>query len=266
MYEAFNMIIIAIIQGITEFIPVSSSGHIVLAQHFTGMSVDAESDFAVNILLHMGTFVAVIYIYRMTIMELFKNLVSKDAQEQRESFLYLWYIVLASIPVGIVGILFADDFEAAFGNPFFVSLMLFITAAILFASRFGSVKDAGIITAKTALLIGLAQVFALFPGISRSGTTITAAILLGITREEAGRFSFMIFLPAIGGAALLKLPNITQTDYSFALLTIAFFTSLVVGIFALKVLLKFVNKGKLYIFSPYCLVVAILSLISLQFL
>jgi undecaprenyl-diphosphatase len=258
------MLFIALVQGISEFIPVSSSAHIILAQHFTGLSSDVESDFAVNILLHLGTFVAVIYVYRDIIMELFKNLFSPNTIVRNEALSYIIYIFVASIPVGIAGVGFSDYFRTAFADPQFASAMLLVTAVILAYSGYAREKDTGEITLKTAVIVGIFQVCALFPGISRSGITITTALLLGISRERAGRFSFMIFLPAVGGATFLEIGKITQTDYSAGLLLTGFLTSLIVGILALKILLHFVNRGKLHLFSPYCLILGIIGIIILR--
>lgn len=260
-------IILGIIQGISEFLPISSSGHLVLAQKymelFGGGSIGGEEDITLEIILHLGTLVAIVVIYRNDIMSLFKNALAKDAQTRKESLSYMGYIIIASIPIAIVGLLFKDVIESLFENPLFASSFLFLTGAILYASKFGKVKGDGKITAKKAIIIGISQAFAILPGISRSGSTISTALLCGIDRKEAGRFSFLIFLPAVSGVTLKMVLELAEAGTLGTIFTAemaaGFITSVIMGFITLTLLLKFIDKGNFYLFSFYCVIVGAIS-------
>ncbi|MGM0444411.1 MAG: undecaprenyl-diphosphate phosphatase [Fibrobacterota bacterium] len=253
--DLINIIILGIIQGVTEFLPVSSSGHLVLAHHFTNLKT--ESNMVLDVVLHLGTLFAVLYVYRRDILSLCTGVL----RGRRADLTYIGYMAVASVPVGIVGIMWGDYIESAFEKPFVVSIALLATAGILLASSRAHQKGRGELSLKRALIIGLAQAVAPLPGISRSGTTIATALLLGIHRREAGRFSFMIFLPAISGATLLKLRDIQSIDLPPGLVATGFFVSLITGLFALTILLKFVNRGKLHLFAPYCAGLSVVSFV-----
>jgi len=239
-----SAILLAVLQGLTEFLPVSSSGHLVLA----GMVLEVpEGDIGFEVIVHLGTLIAVIAVYSRDLIQLLGGCLRRE----KSSLRMLGLLALASVPAGLAGVILGGTVERAFGNPVLVSLMLLVTGCILYMTRY-----AGSLT-KTApgwrgsLLIGTAQAFALLPGISRSGATISCALFGGIRQKEAARFSFLLSVPAIMGAGLLKLGEIGDfIDPGIALTGLI--VSAVVGFFALKLLLRFLCSGKFANFAWYC--------------
>lgn len=262
-------IILGIIQGISEFLPISSSGHLVLAQQYMeligGKAIGNSEDITLEIILHLGTLIAIVVIYRMDILNLIKDVFSKDNEAQKSSLNYIGAIVVASIPIAIVGLKFKDVIEGLFENPLYASGFLLITGVILYASKFGKVTGSGKITYKNAIIIGCAQAFAILPGISRSGSTISTALLCGVDRKEAGRFSFLIFLPAVSGVTLKMFLELHEEGALASIWTIdmlaGFLASVIMGFITLTLLLKFIDKGNFYIFSFYCIIVGAISTI-----
>jgi undecaprenyl-diphosphatase len=251
-------ILLGIIQGLTEFLPVSSSGHLVLFGQW--LHVGSE-DMLLEVLLHFGTFLATILIFRKRIAELISGLFKREAKALQTA----GWIIIASIPTGLMGVFAKSYFEKLFSSPAAVSGFLLFTGTVLFATRFAPKPQKGGIRWWQALIIGIAQSIAILPGISRSGSTICTALFLGVKREEAGEFSFLISLPAIFGATLLTakdwveagadttrlgLPMIMGVLFSFA-----------VGLVALKWLLHFVKQGKMHLFAPYVWALGIFGLL-----
>jgi len=288
--EILRTLILGIIQGLTEFLPVSSSGHLIIAETFMGGGSEPEAGSAMllEVVLHVATGIAVLFVFRKDIINIIRGCFSKDGVERRDSLSYSGWVILATVPAALVGILLNDQIDALFdtkkGNTaaYIASFMLFVTAALLiFSSRSKNgvsanginadgVNPSGIsiggMTAVRALLIGVTQAIAIMPGISRSGSTIAVALIIGVAREEAGRFSFMLALPAIFGAALLQARRIESWGKLLSIDTvIGFIASLVVGIVALKFLLTFIKKGKLHYFGYYCAAAAAVSLAALTF-
>ncbi len=247
------------VQGITEFLPISSSGHLVILQSLMGIT---EGELLLDILLHLGTAIAILIVFRSDIIKLCTDAVSRDTTVRKPAYIYLGYLLVATIPAGVVGVLFNDFFEDLFSAPRAAAGMLLVTAALLFISA-ARRNDGGPMTLLKAIIIGCAQAVAIVPGISRSGTTIAVALLIGVSRTEAGRFSFLLALPAIFGAALLEGRKIDSLTGSPLPLLLGFLVSVVIGIIALKLLLQFVRRGKLYYFGFYCVVVGILGVIFL---
>lgn len=241
-------VILGIVQGITEFLPISSSGHLVLIQRLFGIK---EQKLAFDIFLHIGTLIAILVYFRRDIL----NMITK---ERRTAL----YVVVASIPTFVIGLMFRDVVEELFSRPHIVGYMLLATGLWLLAvaiyDRFKSPerrKKPGLIS---SLIIGTAQGIAVIPGISRSGATIGAGILSGIDKETAVRFSFLLAIPAIAGASLLKCRDIgtglTSGDiFSFLLGGLA---AMISGLVAIRVLIKMVKTDKLYIFGIYCILAA----------
>jgi undecaprenyl-diphosphatase len=251
--------VLALIQGITEFLPVSSSGHLVLAQHWLGWNTD---NVLLDAVLHLGTVAAICVIYRKEILALVGGALSKDETRRKPSLKYIGLIIIAAIPAGIAGIALKEFFERMFLNARGASLLFFVTAAFLFASRLRG-KPPIALDAPKALVIGLAQALAILPGISRSGTTISTGLLLGINRKEAGRFSFLLGLPVIIGAALLKLKDVSSASISPGLLILAFGLSAAVGILALRWLLRIIEQGRLHYFGYYLVALGLACLLIL---
>ncbi len=283
--DILKTLFLGVIQGLTEFLPVSSSGHLIIIETFMGGGSEAEGSSAMflEIALHVATGIAVLFVFRKDIINIIRGCFSKDGFERKGALFYSSWVILATIPAALAGVLFNDQIDALFdtskGNTaaYIASLMLFVTAALLiFSSKHSginanNVKTTGIniggLTVVKALLIGVTQAIAIMPGISRSGSTIAVALILGVSREEAGRFSFMLALPAIFGAALLDARHINSIQSVLTpSLAVGFIASFVVGIVALKFLLTFIKRGKLYYFGYYCAAAAIVSLVCLTFI
>jgi len=247
IYEA---VFLGIVQGITEFLPVSSSGHLVLFHTFFGYS---GSRVLVDVLLHAGTFVAVVIFFHRAIIGLFKD----------RKLLLL--ICVGSLPVAVFGFIFAKEIESIFNNANAVGVALIITGVWLFLAHLVShkrVEADSKLSVLHALLIGTAQAAAMIPGISRSGATIATAVLLGRDRAEAFRFSFLLFLPAMLGAFIYKLGSLECITRGELLVTIwGSVAACIVGICALWILKRVVLNSKLYYFSIYCWVIGIVVLI-----
>jgi undecaprenyl-diphosphatase len=235
-------IISGIIQGITEFLPVSSSGHLVILHHYFGYQ---EPQILFDVLLHLGTLFAVfVYFWRDII-----NMISKDRR-------LLLLIIVGSVPTAVIGFIFKDIFESLFSNIRAVGLMLFVTAGFLFlgewaANRKKEVSGESLGWIK-ALLIGIIQGIAIIPGISRSGSTVSGGLLLGLGKKEAVKFSFLLGMPAILGASALEIvdagKNLAVTPQMLA----GALTAFVIGLPAIFLLIKAVTNSKLKIFAIYC--------------
>ncbi len=260
--EIIQTIILGIIQGITEFIPVSSSAHLVLGQLYMG--IEQQVNIAMEVVLHLATGIAIVLVFWKDIVWLIKDSFSADPLKRNPALRYSGWIILGSVPAAIVGLSFRGVVDAHFGNPYIASSLLIVTALFLF---FSSTRDnpKGDLTIYKVIAIGLIQAFAIAPGISRSGSTIAVALLVGVSRKEAGRFSFLLSLPAVFGAALLYAKDLGTTTFSLSSLSIGFLVSLVVGIFSLKLLLGFIRKGKLYYFGYYCIAIGLFTLAYLTF-
>jgi undecaprenyl-diphosphatase len=255
----FEALILGIVQGLTEFLPVSSSGHLELGSAIFGLT---EENLTFSIIVHGATFLSVLVVFREDILNLITSLFKFQWNAETK---FISLLILSAVPVGLVGVLFKSDLEALFeGRIALVGFMLLITATLLFLTKYAppSNKEVGV---KSALIIGLAQMCAIMPGISRSGATICTALFLGIDREKATRFSFLMVLIPIFGASFLELIELTQltepaaiSNTSLAIGAVAAFLS---GLFACSWMLKIVKRGKLIYFSAYCLLVGVIAII-----
>ncbi len=255
-------IIIGIVQGLTEFLPVSSSAHLVFAHRLLGV----ESSIAFDVFLHLGTLIAVMWFFRY---DIYKMLVSWFSSIQdilhgrfKEGFYedpykrLAWYVILATIPVGIVGVLFEDSVDALFSGALYVpAFFLFVTGTILYLSQRMSNGEINYntITKKEALFMGLGQACAILPGLSRSGTTIAAGLTIGLNKEFAAKFSFILSIPAIFGAFVIQLKDIgSAMDANFLPIFLGFIASIVAGYIAIKWMLDLIQNKSLDIFAYYC--------------
>lgn len=253
-------IILGFIQAITEFLPVSSSGHLRVAEYF--LDFKTQNMLSFEIALHFGTFLATCLIFREDIIKAIKGffLGLKDfkySSENDEGFRISLMVIIASIPIAIAG-LFLEKYLNDL--PLYrIGLNLIITGSILLLTRNTDKiivkKDIWTTTYYNVFIIGIAQAIAIFPGISRSGMTISVALFLGLKRDFAGRFSFLISLPAIFGALLLSLKDLKDFNITYAI--VGLITSFVFGIIALKFLLLFLKRGKFFHFGFYCMIVGI---------
>ncbi len=242
-------IFLGIIQGLTEFLPVSSSGHLVFFQNILGFS---EPALLLDCSLHFGTLIAVCLYFRSDLGKMITQLCRLNFQDPHAS-LALWVIV-GSVPTGLIGLLFKTPLESLFGSVTVVGFMLIVTGLIVALTRFlpddyVTKKNIGLLV---ALAVGTSQGLAIIPGISRSGATIVCAMLLGMNREIAARFSFLLSIPAIIGALAIQI-NVSQIESIGSIpLLLGFVSAALVGLVALKLLMSLVKKGHLYYFAPYC--------------
>ncbi len=255
-------IILGIIQGLTEFIPVSSSGHLLLAHELLGVN---ESGLAFDVALHIGTFFALIIFFHKDIYELILGILGKNERKK-----LAWIIVAATIPAVIGGVLLQDYAENAFRSPILVSInLIWVSLAMLAAERYAkSRKDKPTELDKTNLkqgiFIGIAQTIALIPGISRSGSTITAGIFAGLDRVSATRFSFLLAIPITFGAILKVMTDsdtINQLGSQQGVFVVGIISAFLSGIFAIKFLIKYLSKHTLNIFAYYRLAIGLIALV-----
>ena len=267
--EIIKSLILGLIQGLTEFLPVSSSGHLVLAQYFFGIE---ETGIAIEVVLHLGTLAAVVIFFFKDIVRLFSAVPylfsQKGGEEKQGDKRVIWMLIVASIPTAIMGFLLEDFFEGLFATPVVVPFTLLITAGLmLWANKLlHGRRPLSRMRPVQALWIGLFQGLAIMPGISRSGSTIFASLIQGFEREEAARFSFLLSIPAILGATLFKFDEIRELSASYAMpLLVGFLAAVVSGYIAIQFLLALIRRKKLYVFSIYCAVIAVISLIAYHF-
>jgi undecaprenyl-diphosphatase len=245
MVSIIQAVFLGFIQGVTEWLPISSSGHLALVQHYFGISVPVAFD----VLLHIGTASVIFFVFRDEIKKIILSLFYKKYQEYRKILLYVFIGSLATAIIGFIG---KDFFKGFFTNISAIGAMLIFTSIILFASKFhvsGKKKE---IDSTDSLLIGLAQGLAIIPGISRSGTTISMALIRGIDREEAAKFSFILSLPAVLGAGLLEWQNLVEYNIGLYPALIGLITAIIVGYTSLKTLLRILKDNRFHYFGWYC--------------
>ncbi|MFH1521150.1 MAG: undecaprenyl-diphosphate phosphatase [Candidatus Micrarchaeota archaeon] len=262
MVSYLQAFLLAIIQGITEWLPVSSSAHLAITQQLLGISPPVIFD----ILLHGGTLFAVLIYFRNDLFALFSGFLTFNPKNQQ--FQYCIFIVVASIPTAIIGFLFHDFFADMFSNLFFVAIALIITGIILYSTRFqnSKINEKSKLNFPIAFIIGIAQGFAVAPGISRSGVTISSGLFAGLNRETAARFSFLISIPALVGAGLVEFIGKPLTIDLLGPSLFGACVAAVIGYLSIGFLLDIIRKGHFSIFAYYCwfvaLVVIILQLLS----
>ena len=266
--DIINVLILAVLQGLTEFLPVSSSGHLVLAGAFLGGSgVAPEGSLIFEIAVHVGTLGAVVAVYRGRIASILKALSGwaasgfRAGEGEAAEIRFAGLIILGSLPAAATGIFLRDAIAGLFDSPAITSAFLVMTGVFLLFSKGKHSNSA--ITWKTALIIGAAQAVAIIPGCSRSGWTITAALLAGVGFEKAAEYSFILSVPAILGALLLEIISgsaaLTWQDSIY--LAIAVSAAFVSGVLALRLLIYLLGKGRLYRFSWYLIPAGALSLL-----
>ncbi|MBN2828683.1 MAG: undecaprenyl-diphosphate phosphatase [Candidatus Cloacimonetes bacterium] len=260
-------LVLGIIQGLTEFLPISSSGHLVLSEHFLKVQT---SDTSFEVFLHLGSLLAVIIFFRKDIVGLITSILPiknpKYPEDQINNRKIVFYMIVSTIVTGVIGFLFRDFFEKLFQNPILVAIMLSITGLIIYLSdtiRLERVHSADMGVWR-AFIIGLGQSFAILPGISRSGTTISVSLFTGVKRSEAARYSFLLSIPAILGAAVLNLDAFRALDKSMLIsYAIGGMGAFVSGYLVIAALLKIIRNRKLKYFAFYCWIVSITSIILL---
>lgn len=254
-------IILGIVQGLTEFLPVSSSGHLELMKSIQGQELSGESSLLMTVILHFATALSTIVVFRKDILELLKGIVQFKWNKE---FQYALMIILSMIPAAIVGLKFDDILEELFtGQLLLVGGMLILTGFLLFlADKAKSTKHD--VTFFKALMIGIAQAIAILPGISRSGATISTSVLLGVDKEKAARFSFLMVVPLIlGKMAKDGMDLMGQSSANFDIgntqLIVGFIAAFVTGIIACTWMISLVKKSQLKYFAFYCIIVGIVA-------
>ncbi len=264
--------LLGLIQGLTEFLPISSSGHLVLGRHVLGVGVDAESGILFEALVHLGTVFSIIIVYRREILALtleFGRGVVRPSDyrttwSENESFRLSILILITMIPTGITYLMFKNSIEAAFTDPRFTSAMLLVTGLMLVLTRLRK-KPSGQVTPMKAIVIGIAQSAAMLPGISRSGATISAGIYQDVEPERATNFSFLMLLPVvlIGTGVEVSEAVATGASLVWTPMIIGLIVAFLSGILAIKFVLDVVRKGRLEYFALYCFIVGGIGLILL---
>lgn len=264
--EYIFAILLGIIQGLTEFLPVSSSGHIELGKAILGFEI--EEDLLFSVVLHVATALSTVIVFRQYIGELLRDIFKFQWNEATQ---FALKIFISMIPVGIIGVFFKKNIEVLFdGKVFLVGCMLLVTGGLLFLTvflsrRIRSVRQSGEVDYWRAFWIGIAQAIAVTPGISRSGATIATALLLGVDKEKAARFSFLMVLPPILGACLLEIKDFLETTQpmtmSIGAMVAGFLAAFLVGWWACRWMIDVVKRGKLQYFAIYCCLVGLVAII-----
>jgi undecaprenyl-diphosphatase len=258
--EILHAILLGIIQGLTEFLPVSSSGHLEIMKTILGNNQVASQSLLMTVVLHFATALSTIVIFRNEIIDIFKGVLLKKS---KEDFQFSIKIILSMIPATIIGLVFNDEMESLFNNQIsFVGIMLILTGAILFLADKAKTTNKKV-SFFDAIIIGLSQAVAIIPGISRSGATISTAVLLGVDKEKAAKFSFLMVVPLIIGKILKDLLDGGDLFVQSSVLELSagFFAAFITGIFACKWMIKIVKNSKLKYFSIYCFVVGLSAII-----
>ena len=261
MHELLEAIALGIIQGFTEFLPVSSSGHIEIANYLFGNDSSGDENLTMTIVLHAATAIATIFVFRNDILDILKGIFTPSYNDEKR---FALAIILSMIPAAIVGLFFEDIVEQFFTqNLMLVGSMLIVTALLLYLADKAkdTTKQVGF---KEAIIIGLAQAIATLPGISRSGSTIATSVLLGVDRSKAARFSFLMVVPLILGKMAKDLIDGEFANQSLDVLplVLGFIAAMITGYFACRWMIELVKRSQLKYFSFYCLIVGIIAIIS----
>lgn len=270
MIELLKFILLAVIQGISEVLPISSSGHLQIVQEMLGMDT---SSLTVSIFLHLGSLVAMIVFYRKLVLSIIGNSIkyvfkSSERNDTNKNYLKLLFmIVIACIPAGLIGLLFKNKIESIFANTIFIGINLIITGCLLFLQKYiKGKKTLDRINWLDAIIIGLFQTIGILPGISRSGITTIGGKVSKLQDEDAINFAFLLFIPVTLGTGLLEVVDIIKGDLVLSsndilLYIVGIIISGLVTYIALSLLLKIIKKGKLHYFAYYCFVVGLAVII-----
>lgn len=259
MNEIWIAIVLGIIQGLTEFLPVSSSGHLELAKFILGDEAVGKESLMMTVVLHFGTALSTFYVFRKEIAELISAFFKKAPSDEKS---FVFKIILSMIPAVIVGLTMEEQLEAMFNqNIGFICLMLILTGILLFVADLAKKTEKNV-SFRDALIVGIAQAIAIIPGVSRSGSTISTSVLLGIDRKKAAEFSFLMVIPLIFGKMAKDALDGELTNESVNLLELGagFVASFIVGVFACTWMIKIVRKSQLRYFGWYCILIGIIGL------
>ncbi|MGP4040141.1 undecaprenyl-diphosphate phosphatase [Gracilibacillus sp. D59] len=267
LWTVIKYLVLGLTQGITEPIPISSSGHLIILRELFGIEATGLS---FEIFVNFASLLAVLVVYRTDIIRLAKNgvqFVVTREHEQKSDFHFIIYLIIATIPVGVIGVLFGDVISEWLSNTKVVGVTLLITAAALWMIRnLKGRKYDGDLSVKDSVIVGAAQAIAVTPGISRSGASIVGSMLVGMKQETALRFSFLLYIPVSLGTGILEIPEIVN-DPNFSELVIpyvlAFVATFIATLFSLKWFINIMTRGNLGYFSYYCLIVGVLVILFL---
>lgn len=263
-------VILGIVQGLTEFLPISSSGHLVIFQKLFGIATD---NIVFEVFVHFGTLLSIVAIYYPDLWRMIKSFFSgichKGIGEKFKNdpfFQLAVFVIIGTIPAVLAGLFLKDFIVSIFHNILLVGISLIVTSLILLLTRFVKIEERSLHFGK-AVIIGIAQMFAILPGISRSGFTISSGLFMGISRSEAARFSFLLAVPAILGAMVLELGSLFSQNISgtqWEMLLIGLISSFVFGYAAIRFLLRVLQSGKFSWFAPYCFLAGLIVLIFIR--
>lgn len=267
-----SLVLLGLIQGLTEFFPVSSSGHLVIAKHFLQLHLPGV---AFEAFLHFGTVLAVIVLFRNEIKELvisFFDSIHKLFQgenilnifKNNSSSKLAWFLVISTIPAAIIGYTFSSYFEMLFSKPMIASFMLAVTGVLLWFGNknyAGGSKNISEITCKDAIFIGLAQAFAIIPGISRSGITVIAGLSRNLDREFAAKYSFILSIPLILGASMYKIKDLSSLNINLFILILSGLVAAISSYGAMKIFIGLLKNRKIYFFSYYLWILSVSTII-----
>jgi len=242
----FEAVLLGIVQGLTEFLPVSSSGHLVLTEALLEVK---QPGVAFEVVVHLGTLLSVLVYFRKQVLSLIAALFDSKKHEERRLIVFL---IAGTIPAVVFGLLFKDSIESAFGAPMLAGVMLIVTGLILISTRFvrGGLERLNL---PRSLLIGVGQALAIMPGISRSGSTIATGLLVGVEPGKAAEFSFLLAIPAIAGAAVLSLGDLEALPTELiGPYLVAALTAFAVALVAVYIVMETVRRGRLHYFAYYC--------------
>jgi undecaprenyl-diphosphatase len=264
----WQSIVLGLLQGLTEFLPVSSSGHLVFAQLLMKFR-NPEELIVFDVLVHVGTLIAVLLYFRKRIFAIFHALLSIGRKEknidEKENLKLVWFLILGTIPAVLFGLFFKKYIELSFSSLRWTSIEFLINGLILIATIWAIDRNKQLNNRNT-LIMGTAQAIAIIPAISRSGSTIAAGLFSGINKEKAAEFSFLLSIPAIGGAAVLEIPDFLKSASAASELYIYLLGALVaaiIGYLSIAFLLSVIKKEKFFYFGIYCIVLGIAGLIFL---
>jgi len=248
MVSLIQAVILSVLQAIAEWLPISSSGHLAIVQnifHFENLSFD--------VFLHFASLFAVIIVFKKDILKLFYPW-------EKAKLKYLFLLLLGIIPAGLAGFLFRNQIERAFSNFVYLGVFFIISGIIVYSTKFYKEKKEKI-WYFDSIFIGIFQAFAILPGISRSGATISSGLYRGVSKQEAIKFSFLMAIPIILGASILEAKNLIVSNIDYSILIVSFVITFVLSLFVIKLLIKIINKEKFYIFGIYNFILGVLILI-----
>lgn len=265
MNDIVQAIVLGIVQGLTEFLPVSSSGHLEIAKALMGNQKVGQQSMLMTVVLHFATALSTIVVFRKEVIDIFKGLFQFKMNDE---FWFCLKIVVSMVPAVIVGLMYEDQIEALFNqNLLLVGLMLILTAVLLLLADRAKSTDKNV-SILDAIIVGVSQAIAILPGVSRSGATISTSVMLGIDREKAARFSFLMVVPLIFGKIAKDLLGAIKGDEELGAagqevaLAVGFVAAFITGFFACTWMIRLVKASKLSYFSIYCLVVAAICIIA----